>query len=333
MKIFSQYVCNNLNAGPKAKVDVERILQNEFKCEVKTLKIDKKIFSSKLSNRLFFIKKILFVRKNVKKGDRIIVQSPFSNQKIITNMLKNQTVLIHDIDGIRENDDEKIEKEVAFYKECKYVIAHNKKMKEFLVEHGVASDKIIELELFDYLCENEKEFESKSFDKENVRVVYAGNLKKSPFIQQIESEEIKFKFNLYGIGIEKDINDKMIYKGAFQPDELPNKLEGDLGLVWDGNFDESDENEGFKKYTKYNNPHKLSCYMAAGLPVVAWEKAAIADFIIKNNVGYVIKNIYEINNIDFSDYEEKRKNAIEIGKKVRSGHFTKEAIRKILSEL
>ena len=114
MKIFSQYVCNNLNAGPKAKVDVERILQNEFKCEVKTLKIDKKIFSSKLANRLFFIKKVLFVRKNVKKGDRIIVQSPFSNQKIITNMLKDQTVLIHDIDGIRENDDEKIEKEVSF---------------------------------------------------------------------------------------------------------------------------------------------------------------------------------------------------------------------------
>ena len=54
--------------------------------------------------------------------------------------------------------------------------------------------------------------------------------------------------------------------------------EGNLGLIWDGASDSSDEDIGMKNYTRYNNPHKLSCYMAAGLPVIVWEKSAISKF-------------------------------------------------------
>ena len=134
------------------------------------------------------------------------------------------------------------------------------------------------------------------------------------------------------MGVFKDINnEKMLYKGVFNPEELPNKLEGNLGLVWDGNYDESDEYVTFKFYTKYNNPHKLSCYIAAGLPVIVWNKSAIADFVRKYNIGYEISNLYEINNLDFSDYEKKKENVKDLTKKVRNGYFTRKIMKVVLN--
>ena len=54
-------------------------------------------------------------------------------------------------------------------------IAHNERMKEYLIkERKVDKNKIIILELFDYLAE-EKKNKHKRYD-ENVEIVIAGNL-------------------------------------------------------------------------------------------------------------------------------------------------------------
>ena len=58
-----------------------------------------------------------------------------------------------------------------------------------------------------------------------------------------------------------------------------------------------------------------------------------ADFVKENNVGYTIHNIYDINNLDFSDYDTKRKNAIEIGKKVRAGYYTTRVMSDVLKKI
>ena len=44
-------------------------------------------------------------------------------------------------------------------------------------------------------------------------------------------------------------------------------------------------------------------------------------------------NIYDINNIDFSDIEIKRKNISELSEKVKNGYFTEKAINKALEVL
>ena len=88
-----------------------------------------------------------------------------------------------------------------------------------------------------------------------------------------------------------------------------------------------------KNYTKYNNPHKLSCYMAAGLPVIVWEKAAISKFVKDNNIGYTIKKIDDINTLDFSDLKEKAENVKKIEEKVQNGEYTKNVIKKILKDM
>ena len=113
---------------------------------------------------------------------------------------------------------------------------------------------------------------------------------------------------------------------------MPNKIDGNLGLVWDGNFDESDEEKNYKNYTRFNNPHKLSCYIASGMPVIVWKKSAIADFVRENNIGYEISNLYDINKLDFSDYDVKKKNVEKLEQRVRKGYFTQSALSKILKK-
>lgn len=328
MKVVSQYIATKFNAGPKAKLDIEKILKQEFQANIKTLKIKNDV-NSKL--RLFKVrlKKVLFLLKNLSKSDILLIQAPFSKHPKMKLRAEKKIVLIHDIDGLREKDEEKLLSELAFFKTCDIIISHNPKMTQILKENHI-ENPIYEIELFDYLCEKKiKEIETKVKDK-TPNICYAGNLEKSPFIQQLEEEKMNFKINLYGKGRKQNTNSKLCYKGAFPPDDLPNCLEGDFGLVWDGNFDESDEEEGFKNYTRYNNPHKFSCYLAANMPVIVWEKAAIAEMVKKYNIGYTICNLYEINQIDFSSYEEKKKNVVELGKKVRSGYFTKKVMQEIL---
>ena len=90
---------------------------------------------------------------------------------------------------------------------------------------------------------------------------------------------------------------------------------------------------------KYNNPHKLSLYIAAGLPVVVWEKAAIADFVKKYNIGIIVKSLLdldkEINSLSEEQYEEFKQNILVLQKNVTNGYYTRRALNiceKIISE-
>ena len=330
MVTISQYASNSLNAGPKAKLDVENILKSEFKSKVHTLKLNGKEDNGKIINRIIYLlKKMFFSLRYLHGKDLTIIQFPFLNNLFFTKKLKHKIAFIHDLDGIRKQDKRIEEREIKFLNTCEGIIAHNNTMKDYLVEKGINKQKIYVLGLFDYICRTEENNDKELYSK-TIEIVYTGNLDKAPFLKQIKSEKMNFEMNVYGELNGKFENKKIKYKGKYSPDELPGKIEGNLGLVWDGNFDESDENEGFKNYTKYNNPHKFSCYIAAGLPVIVWKKMAISEFVTKENIGYTINSIYDINEIDFKDYEIKKKNVKEISKKVQNGIYTQNVIKEVL---
>ena len=321
------YEKTQVNAGPKAKIDIERVLLKEFNFVIDNV-------NSVDNSNIGKIKRAIeCIKKNYKYKDAklVLLQVPYSDKNFFTNKIKNKYAIIHDIEGLRYNNSKILTKELKFYKQCTYIISHNVYMTDFLVERGIDRKKIVELELFDYLTKVRPL--KRSINNNIINVVYSGNLDKAQFIKQIE--ENKMCFNLYTYGIQNcNINNKKIfYKGKYTPDEIPGKMEGNLGLVWDGNIDSKDENDSLKNYTKYNNPHKLSCYIAAELPVIVWSKAAIATLVDKYNIGYKIDNLYDINNLDYSDYYEKLNNIRELSKKVRSGYFTKKAINEILNRL
>ena len=328
MIVISRYIKNKLNAGPKAKMDVENIAKKFFNAKIRVLNYTEEEESNKIKNIFFKLKKLFFSLKNIRGTELTIIQFPYSNEIVLTKRAKNKVAFIHDLDGLRRKDEELNKREIKFLSTCKCIIAHNKRMKNYLIEQGIEKNKIYELGLFDYLCKDANtEYEL----GEIKNIAYVGNLskEKSPYIYQIEQEKMNFNLLLYGNGINEIKNEKIKYMGSFKPEELPNKIEANLGLVWDGNYDESDENNTFKNYTRYNNPHKLSCYIAAGLPVIVWGKSAVADFVKEKNIGYTIRNVYDINNIDMSDYDVKKKNIKEIQTKVRSGFYTKKILEEI----
>ena len=344
MNIITIKTTENFHAGQKAPSDIIEILKKEYNVrttffdELPTNKILKK-----LTKRLNYTYQFL---KSRIKNEVVLLQFPFPETSKILNPIflfnmkllnKKKTIaLIHDLNGLRYQDDYINQVEIKRLKKLKYIIVHNDIMKQKLIDNGIDKFNLYVLELFDYLCdEMDLSKKDKKTNKKNFKVVYAGNLAKgkSPFIHEIKDNKINYTMNLYGIGIDKDISKKIIYKDKYPAEILPSKLDGDLGLIWDGLATEEDSNIGMKNYTKINNPHKMSCYMAAGLPVIVWNKSAISKFVKKYDLGYTINTIEDINKIDLKDYEKKLENVLKIREKVINGYYTKRVVEKILKEM
>lgn len=119
------------------------------------------------------------------------------------------------------------------------------------------------------------------------------------------------------------------YFGSFPSDEIPGKLTGGFGLVWDGaSIDGCVGQSG--QYLRYNNPHKLSLYLSSGLPVIIWKEAAEADFVEKQGVGICVDSLKELSAkfemLDENAYNKYAESVRELSEKLRTGQFGKYAI-------
>ena len=326
MRVISQYIVDANHAGPKAKVDIERILKEKYNARIFTYKLGHK------SGLLQKINKLLFMLIAMNTKDYVVIQLPLTNKTGILKLAKNKIGIIHDTDGIRYKDEKMLREEVEALNGYKALIVHNDKMAEILEKSGVKT-KMFSLEIFDYLLKNEIQMQVLPNDKKVV--IYPGNLepRKAEFLYSLEEDKMNFTINAYGPDFEENNNHKIIYKGSFSPDQLPYNLEGNLGLVWSGKLDSSDEDVGEKMYNKYNTAHKLSSFLVAGIPVIVWDKSAMADVVDKYNIGYKISNLYEINNIDLKDYNAKKNNTEKLSEILRNGYFTNKAFDEIMNYL
>lgn len=338
-RIKREKVAGQRTAGKKAPDDIAQIVENEFKGKIipfyepdSSLKGVLKMLSGYFINISNWDRLI----KKIKPGDWVIVQHPYEGAKQGYKKIKkcnelgaNTIVLIHDIslerkgiDVVESNILRKmtIKSEKETLKVCKYIICHNTKMKQYLIDQGIDGKKIYCLEIFDYLC-NGEHIPERRLSRE---VCVAGNLskKKSGYLYKFIDMKKEYTLNLYGPNYEGSSDEYVQYKGVLPSDELPEKLEGAFGLVWDGN----DINGCLGiagEYLRINNPHKCSLYLAANLPVIIWEKAALADYIKNNNLGVTVDNLSEIDlvlqKIDVKQYGTLIKNVREEGKKIREG--------------
>lgn len=83
-------------------------------------------------------------------------------------------------------------------------------------------------------------------------------------------------------------------------------------------------------YLKYNNPHKLSLYVASGIPVITWNQAAIAEFIQENDIGFTVDGIDQISTkisqLNEKVYSRYCKNILKLQDKAIKGEYTSHAI-------
>jgi hypothetical protein len=82
---------------------------------------------------------------------------------------------------------------------------------------------------------------------------------------------------------------------------------------------------------RYNNPFKFSLYLAAGLPVIAPSTAAIAYTIKEQNIGFLINNLEDLNNVSISDeeYGIMKENVKALQKDIVAGNYLKKAVLKL----
>ena len=116
---------------------------------------------------------------------------------------------------------------------------------------------------------------------------------------------------------------------------LPEKLEGSFGLVWDGaSLDACEGRQG--EYLRYNNPHKLSLYMAAGLPVILWRQSALADFVEQSGVGLLTDSLQDldglIRSVSPARYDRMCRQAELTGADVRRGAYLTTALKQAESK-
>nr|WP_300767558.1 hypothetical protein [uncultured Acetatifactor sp.] len=335
------------HAGTKATADIAVIAGSlGFRKLLLQMRTTKKGYFSKIKRQWGYCIDWNSCYSTIVDDAVVLLQHPFhypqfTRERVLYALKRRKHVkfisIVHDVEelrGFRFNDYYKREFEVML-DIADIIIVHNALMKQFFIEQGVDKNRLIDIEIFDYLQDGtiEKKVE---FEK---AITVAGNLDttKCRYIGQL-GRITGVKINLFGPNFNEDMKqlDNVEYHGSFPVDEIPRQLKTGFGLVWDG-----ESIQGCKglsgQYLKYNNPHKLSLYLSSGMPVVIWSGAAEAQFVRENGVGICVESLCELeallSNMTVEEYQSIRKNVCTERDKLVQGYYSKKAIEYALMRI
>lgn len=136
------------------------------------------------------------------------------------------------------------------------IISQNDQMKKWLEKKEITCP-IVNLGIFDYYNKHPM-----LNVVNNKTLSFAGNLKKSTFLKNLN---LNHKLKVYGSNASDEFGSSI--GGVVPPDDLPRRLNESFGIVWDG--PSTDICEGnYGEYLRWNDPHKVSLYLSAGIPVI-----------------------------------------------------------------
>lgn len=334
--LISENNGNDNHAGSKARNDIEYFLEDRVSGILRVTRF----FNSKgviNKGKILYTMAIDWIKiiHKVNKKDNIIIQYPLESPKNVVNffikMIKkikktNIIAIIHDLESLRF-DGKSQNREIEYLLNFDKIIVHNLKMKKYLIDKGIGEEKLVVLGIFDY--KTDKSVIKKR--KLSNDIVIAGNLSndKSGYVYKLNKLQSSVRYNLFGPNYTNSNHKNVKYFGQFPPDELPSSLEGSFGLVWDGtSIDECTGITG--RYLRYNNPHKLSLYIVSNLPIIIWSQAALAEFVVRENIGIVVDSLEdidtEIKKLTNEDYGKMISNIERISSKIKNGYYIKCAI-------
>lgn len=294
------------NAAGKSRLDVLEIARRRGYHHVKLATFDGGYLAFRKLGQL--VRVVLAAGLRAGAGDTVLAQYPYGRKFDAAYLAglscaarlrgARLVVLVHDINCLRPDEDFEGSAglgEVVRVLSCAdLVICHSDAMKRLLEERGLTATAEV-LGPFDYLCDLPAAPRAWSADPV---VDVAGNLlpNKSGYAYGL-GKVPGAAFELYGAGYDADLAEggrgEVRYMGACAPDELPGKLAGQYGLVWDGPSIATCEGP-FGEYLRYNSPHKFSLYVAAGLPVIVWSESALAGFVREHGVGIAVDTLEDL---------------------------------------
>ena len=354
---FKELHKETFNAGSKAVDDAFEIVRKFGAKSWPLFRLTDKDFPlPRWMNRLigWFVWKPqeIWLRLRFPKDAVLFIQHPLTTGRALTRNLaglrlirwlrKNRNLkvitLVHDISELRSAGREVTEdmpdslSNVLSYSDV--LIVHNERMRDWLMSHGAEDKPLVVLGAFDYLTNAPF---AKVEASNRGTVTFAGNLRpdKCGFLRQAD-EVPGVEWFLFGAKFDPSAmcGKNIHYCGCMSPAELPRHLDHGFGLVWDGDDLDSCTGE-WGQYLKWNNPHKLSLYLASGLPVVTWSEAATANFIKEHEVGFTVASLRELPEVFASMSEERYSkmqfNARNLACRVRSGDFLATALRNAMT--
>lgn len=139
---------------------------------------------------------------------------------------------------------------------------------------------------------------------ENRKVfLFTGNFDRFPFLREYFGKTPIEQFD--GKTPDRKNDHSFLWKGYRKPQKLMSEIaQGGFGLVW------SDE-EYFKRYYSWNQPHKLGFNLAAGIPVVIRNGSIHTQFIKNNGLGYVVESLEEADELVQNTSDEKYQQMIQ----------------------
>ena len=349
--IISIKVSKNGNAFAKARLDIEKLAINHgmkplyFKTGISA---EGKIWA-KITLALQGILNCLRICR-LEKNAVIFVQYPLQPSKSvylfngIFALLKKlkgyrYVALIHDLDSLRGLGGRTGRySDVVFLKKFDVMICHNERMRDYLIEQGIAPDRLVTLGLFDYLYD-EAPLPAERVYSPSINIAANLSPEKSGYVYCLaEGPERDYTLHLYGLNYtpRPDAARYIHYHGVVAAEKLREVMEGCFGLVWDGNII-STCSGGYGEYMRYNNPHKVSLYLSCGLPVIIWKEAALAPFIVKNNLGIAITSLNELEDILCAMNKERYNFLVEhvmvVAREIMDGGFFYAALDKVVKKL
>lgn len=329
---------NKINAGNKAKTDIENVLSS---LGYKNAGLPQLVHSSAIVSFFLTLAGILKILFTVSKGDVVVIQYPFKKYFSFACRLihlKGGKIIsvIHDLGTFRRKK-LTAKQEVKRLSQVDALIVHNNNMKEWLEQQGFKKPMVC-LEIFDYLSASVNQ-QSPSINGEPTRVMYAGalNYQKNKYLYTLSNVMSQWRFELYGGGFEAEqvkSRELFCYRGFVSSDQLIEQANAHFGLVWEG--EQTNTCSGnFGEYLRINNPHKASLYLRCNLPVIIWKEAALAPFVSTHKIGIAISSLEELDTILPSISEEKYaemvKNVKSINQKISSGYYIKQAMEKAVA--
>ena len=333
-------------AGSKARRDIEALAERRGlqRVEFRGGATANRSFSKRVQLLLLGLRNWVHLQHTVEPHSLVLFQYPHYPMKsaVLARFMMRWiqwrkhvrfVALVHDLNSVRKTFGKAaIYSDSKFLRGFDFIICHNERMQHYLIQQGFDPSRLIPLGVFDYLADGDSPATDVALTHS---VNIAGNLsrEKSAYLQELLSNNAGYRVYLYGSGLDFPVDSAFVqYEGLAPAKSLPNLLRGAFGLVWDGERVDTCSGE-YGAYLSINNPHKLSLYLCAGIPVIIWSGAALAAFVSLEGLGFCVDSLREIEEkltaMDQETYDQLRRNAAKQGARIRSGFYFDQALKQV----